>query len=583
MVIKLNITTLNEFKLKFADSQLEQAYQSDYSENLKAQSLFSISLAYALYVLFAYLDLHIVPDHLNYIWTIRVVVILLFSIMIVTINSKYFRLHHQQILTFTALVCMGGLLIMFIPISEVAEGRYYVSLTLVIPWLYISLGLNTKNALYLNVFLLITYNLETLFFKDYPLYIFVNNNYFLVCLSILSFTGGYLIERNRRNSFQKTINLIEEKNKAETANLAKTRFLSAASHDLRQPLHAISLFLDVLEEQSTTPGQSTIISKIKKSSSSLEDLLKSLLDISKLDANVITVTNKSMAIQRTFDALENEFTAIANNKGLEIKFIKSSLWIDSDKQLVGQILRNLISNAISYTEFGKIMIGCRRKENTVSLIVIDTGIGIEENESKIIFEEFHQLHNPGRDRSKGLGLGLSIVKRLTDLLELKLSLVSTPNKGSCFSIEVPRIIPENIISDNNLSLSMNENLHGKLIIIFKDEGDTRNQLQTLLEEWCCTVLGLTCIQDIERKTNSSHCPDIILADYQLGNHETGHDVINALHTYYNNKQIPSAIIIGKATSYNIKEAQDSGVKLLHEPVSGGKLRALINSLLKDDH
>ena len=191
MVIKLNITTLNEFKLKFADSQLEQAYQSDYSENLKAQSLFSISLAYALYVLFAYLDLHIVPDHLNYIWTIRVVVILLFSIMIVAINSKYFRLHHQQILTFTALVCMGGLLIMFIPISEVAEGRYYVSLTLVIPWLYISLGLNTKNALYLNVFLLITYNLETLFFKDYPLYIFVNNNYFLVCLSILSFTGVF--------------------------------------------------------------------------------------------------------------------------------------------------------------------------------------------------------------------------------------------------------------------------------------------------------------------------------------------------------------------------------------------------------
>ena len=371
--------------------------------------------------------------------------------------------------------------------------------------------------------------------------------------------------------------LEQKKEKAELASSAKTRFLAAASHDLRQPLHAISLFLDILDEHNQDPEQAMIVDKIKKSSLSLENLLESLLDISKLDAGVISINNTSFSIQQLFDTLANEFNPIATDKGLNIHFMPTSLFINSDAKNVERILRNLISNAIRYTKQGRILVGCRRSANSVLLSVYDTGIGIDADKNEIIFEEFQQLDNPGRDRSKGLGLGLSIVNRLAKLLNTEVSLQSVPNKGSAFSIQLSRSVSKPLFQPDNNLLSPGIELSGKFIVIIDDDDEIRSALELLLTEWGCKVQELISVNDVKQKLSPAEKPDMILADYRLLNHETGVDVIHAIYSYYSDNKIPAVIITGDTAPDRIKEAKQSGFQLLHKPVSGGKLRALLNS------
>ena len=239
----------------------------------------------------------------------------------------------------------------------------------------------------------------------------------------------------------------------------------------------MSLFLDILDERNQDPEQAMIVDKIKKSSLSLENLLESLLDISKLDAGIISINKKSFSIQKLFDVLANEFNSIAVEKGLSIHFMPSSLYLNSDRQNIERILRNLISNAIRYTEQGKILIGCRRRKNSVLLSIYDTGIGIDADKKEIIFEEFQQLDNPGRDRSKGLGLGLSIVDRLARLLDAKLSMQSIPGKGSVFSIELPRSSSRQIIQPDIGTVETYPKLAEKTIVIIEDEEEIRDPVK----------------------------------------------------------------------------------------------------------
>lgn len=386
-----------------------------------------------------------------------------------------------------------------------------------------------------------------------------------------------IILRNEKTDLIQQLEL--KKEKAELANSAKTRFLAAASHDLRQPLHAMSLFLDILDERNQDPEQAMIVDKIKKSSLSLENLLESLLDISKLDAGIISVNKKSFSIQKLFDVLANEFKSIAIEKGLSIYFMPTSLCLNSDVQNVERILRNLISNAIRYTEQGKILIGCRRHSDSVLLSVYDTGVGIDKDKNEIIFEEFQQLDNPGRDRSKGLGLGLSIVNRLAELLNAKLSMQSIPGKGSVFSIELPRSSSNQVSQPDMVTVETYPKLAEKIIVIVEDEEEIRNALKLLLSGWGCKVLELTSITDVKQKLQLSCKPDMILADYRLQNHETGVNVIHAIYDYYQDNNIPAIIITGDTAPDRIKEVKESGFQLLHKPVAGGKLRALLNSVL----
>ena len=383
-----------------------------------------------------------------------------------------------------------------------------------------------------------------------------------------------------RNENTDLVEQLQIKNKkAESANAAKTRFLAAASHDLRQPLHAMSIFMNVLSENNKDPEQAVIVDKIKKSSASLESLLESLLDISKLDAGVINIEVKPFKVQTMFDVLHNEFKTIAAEKGLKIHFVATSLSLNTDMQIIERILRNLISNAIRYTDNGRVLIGCRRKKNSVMLSVCDTGIGIEKNKYDIIFEEFHQLENLSRDRSKGLGLGLSIVNRLTVLLGLELKLKSVPGKGTVFSVECPRSFTEQqFIPDTDFPV-VHSQFSDKTIIIIEDEAEIRDALNMLLSGWGCKVFEITSKSEVKQKLSPIDKVDMILADYRLANNETGVDVIHAIHEFYLDEKIPAVIITGDTAPERIKDAKRSGFQILHKPVAGGKLRALLNSLL----
>lgn len=383
-----------------------------------------------------------------------------------------------------------------------------------------------------------------------------------------------------RNENTELVQQLQIKNDiAESANLAKTRFLAAASHDLRQPLHAMSILLDVLGEKINNTEQTLIVEKIKKSSISLGNLLESLLDISKLDAGVVHVEIIPFKVEDVFDVLQDEFNTIAENKGLQIHFVSTTLSINSDVHIIERILRNLISNAIRYTETGKIVVGCRRKRGVVVVSVCDSGIGIEKSQFNIIFEEFHQLDNHSRDRSKGLGLGLSIVSRLTDLLGVNLLVESVPGKGSVFSIECPRNFSIQQTQVASTSYAYSTDLTEKKVIIIEDEEEISQALNLLLHGWGCNVIEITTMQDVNKDILFSGKPDIILADYRLANHVTGVDIIHAIYAHYEDRSIPAAIITGDSAPDRIQEIEKSGFKIMHKPVSGGKLRALINALI----
>jgi len=370
--------------------------------------------------------------------------------------------------------------------------------------------------------------------------------------------------------------LTKQKEKAEKANIAKTKFLAAASHDLRQPLHAMGLFLGILEDKVEKEEQKAIVQKTQKSSEALNDLLDSLLDISKLDAGVVQVDSKPFPVNNLLVSLKDEFAVSASEKHLKIRFVETKLWLDSDYRIVERIMRNLISNAIRYTHSGGIVVGCRRIEGKLLLAVYDTGIGINEDDIQIIFDEFHQLHNPERDRSRGLGLGLAIVKRLAKLINMPLWTKSVQGVGSSFGLIMPRY--ENTSAQVSLTDTTKSNavFDGICVLVIDDEEAVRESLTELLRSWHCEVIasasGAEAVRMIE---NVSVRPDIILADYRLRDNETGIDVIQRVNSLYSDSEIPAIIITGDTAPDRIKEVESSGYKILNKPVSPVVLRALL--------
>ncbi|MDH3325904.1 MAG: ATP-binding protein [Gammaproteobacteria bacterium] len=440
-------------------------------------------------------------------------------------------------------------------------------------------------------------------------YLNINDKNYIIfglLLFVLNFAFHSIIKTNHKTLREsiilrfKNLDLIGQltlqKEKAELANKSKTKFLAAASHDLRQPLHAISLFLGALEERLENQKEITIVHKIQKSSDSLNELLDSLLDISKLDAGVVQVQTEHFSIESLFQTMQNEFTAYADDKELKISFSHTTLWIDSDFKLLERIIRNLISNAIRYTNKGGVAVGCRRHQGKVQIVVYDTGIGIPQENINEIFIEFHQLHNTERDRSKGLGLGLAIVKRMTDLLGLALVIKSVPGTGSVFGIELPnatssnqttnkisgdtKTISNEYQTDLTLEISDNTSLTGKTILIIDDEKEIRDSLSELLQNWRCNVIscasGDKAVQALKQNKTQ---PNIILADFRLRENETGIEAINKINAFFPNAIIPAIIITGDTAPDRIKETKKSGHSVLHKPVSPVKLKHLLVSTL----
>lgn len=380
--------------------------------------------------------------------------------------------------------------------------------------------------------------------------------------------------------------LQEKTVQAQKANQDKSKFLAAASHDLRQPIHSLSLLASAIEPEVKTKRGKKILAQIGNANEAMLGLLHSLLDISKLDAGVIEANNQLFDLQEVVDSLIGEFQSIADKNGLELRSRRCAYIVKSDPVLLKTIGRNLLQNAIRYTKNGKVLIACRKRNNKICLQVWDTGEGIAEDYQEIIFAEYQQLHNPERDQNKGLGLGLSICRRLADLLEIKLGLQSLVGKGSVFTLELPQLSDKEIESyqgvkkDCPVNTLISDPLTGSVILVIDDNTAVLNATSSLLQNWGCTTLladgieaAIKIAQTYEGKV------DAIVADYRLRNNTTGVEAIEAFSeiiTY----RVVSILITGDTSPERMQEAASHGLPVLHKPIKEAHLKSVIGRLLR---
>jgi signal transduction histidine kinase/CheY-like chemotaxis protein len=374
----------------------------------------------------------------------------------------------------------------------------------------------------------------------------------------------------------------ERTHQLELANLAKSRFLAAASHDLRQPLHALGLFLAQLRAEADRDEQRRLLGRIDAAVGAMNELFNALLDISRLDAGVLALNLAEFPLQRMFERIEATFSGAAQEKGLQLRVVRSSAWVCSDFILLERILLNLVSNAIRYTRKGGIVVGCRHRGGQLRIDVCDSGIGIPEDQRKNIFSEFYQLAGPGRDGHRGgLGLGLAIVERLGHLLDHPIALASRVGHGSRFSVTVPAVAARAVSTPSVTPDSGFDPLSGKLIVIIDDDELVLDGMRGVLQGWGCRVrastsagAALAALADIPRP------PDLIISDYQLKNGSTGIEAIEGLR-HALGAGIPAFLVSGDTAPERLRDASASGYQLLHKPVSPMTLRALVSRLLQD--
>ncbi|TVT74761.1 MAG: response regulator [Denitromonas halophila] len=379
-----------------------------------------------------------------------------------------------------------------------------------------------------------------------------------------------------RRIAEATAELRERKDEAERADIAKSRFLAAASHDLRQPMHALGLFIAELSEKDHPPATHRLVRQIAASAEAMENLL----DISRLDAGALQPSIQPTPVQPILDRIANDFHIWAEERHLKLRVRPCPHWIATDPLLFERILSNLVSNAIRYTDHGRILIACRQEGEFLRVEVRDNGRGIESDAQELIFQEFVQLDNPERARSKGLGLGLAIVRRLTQLLSHRLSLRSGPGWGSVFGVSARRVPPEapDTIAPTDRQPGSLQNVR---IAILDDDPLALESLNSLLCSWGCDVTSAAMPSALIDALAGAPVPDILITDYRLQEHQTGLDVIGSLRHAFGHR-LQAILISGDTAPEPADRARAAGVPLLHKPVRPAKLRALVQRMLSSD-
>ncbi len=375
---------------------------------------------------------------------------------------------------------------------------------------------------------------------------------------------------------------VEERTRQlEAANQAKSRFIAAASHDLRQPLHALGLFVAQLHGKLRAAERSQIISRIEDALSAMNQLFSALLDISKLDAGATTVNITVFPVAQLFAHAETTFAGAAREKKLSFRALPSDAWVKSDFILLEQIVFNLITNALRYTRSGGVVVGCRKRGNQLRIEVWDSGIGIAADQHDKIFGEFYRLGEPDRDRRAGLGLGLAIVDRLCRLLDHPIEVKSTVGKGSVFAVTVPvapadkRAIEASIVPRAQPSLS-----HDKLVLVIDDDPLVLEGMSGIFRKWGCRVV--TADSDskaLKAAAEQDDVPDLIISDYHLANGRTGIETVEWLRGELS-APIPAFLISGDTDPATLHEAKVKGFHLLHKPVDPMALRAMFHQAVK---
>ena len=376
--------------------------------------------------------------------------------------------------------------------------------------------------------------------------------------------------------------LQREHDRAQAALAAKTRFLASASHDLRQPVTAIGLLVGMVAEGVKDERQKAMLARVTESVGALEDLLRSLLDLSRLDSGTVTPARKPMTLGSLYASVRLNVQPVADAKGLRLQFRGDALGVRSDPVLLQQMLLNLVDNALRHTDRGGVLVSARQRgDERVLLQVWDTGCGIAAQDQQAVFEEFVQLGNIERDRRKGLGLGLAIVKRSSALLDHPLQLRSRPGRGSCFSIELPFEATTAPAATSALVPDEARSLAGTLLWLLDDEPLVREALSARLVAWGAQVESFGRLAELEGGiARGLAAPHALLTDHRLpdGNGLQAIDRVRARHG-----QIPALVLTGDTGPHALAQFRERGAQVLHKPFRHSELRALLAAWAPQPH
>ncbi len=384
------------------------------------------------------------------------------------------------------------------------------------------------------------------------------------------------------NLVKKNIQAEKAREQAEQAGMEKSKFIAAASHDLRQPLHALGLFVDALESRIRFPEVRKIVDNVRLATGTLSDLMNGMLDISKLDAGVLQPVISEFSIQPLLDRIAVEAEQNSAEKGLKFRLRDCQAVVRSDANMLERILRNLVANAIHYTEQGTILVACRYREDKLCIEVRDNGIGIKQNKLEKIFKDFYQVDNPERDRAKGHGLGLAIVERLAKLLGHTISINSKPGRGSTFRVCLPRVInPSLRVEIPRPQQAYLGDVVGATVLVIDDEIMVCEGMADILTRWGCKTLLADSAETAWAQLKSNGLEvDIIISDYRLRENKTGVEAIEFLQQK-TQRVFPVIIVTGDTAANRLRETNASGYHLLHKPVAPDKLRSLLSYLLNN--
>lgn len=376
--------------------------------------------------------------------------------------------------------------------------------------------------------------------------------------------------------------LVAAKEAAEKANSSKTRFLAAAGHDLLQPLYAAQLSISTLADMQHQPAGAKLCRQIERALVTIEAYLRSILDISKLDAGVVVPEIQPVRLDDMFQSLDSDFRPIVERKKLKLRFRPTDLVVDSDPILLRRVLQNSVSNAARYTNAGGIFIGARRRGEDVRIEVSDTGVGIDAGEIERIFEEFHRARTGDAAQSgEGLGLGLSIVRRMSQALDHRIEVRSRPGRGSRFSVIAPQARPHppqaaDFVLVENWARA--NDLTGRRILLVENDLDVMEATRWLLTQWGADVLTAPDLATVRARLDGAPPPDAIVADYHLDRDETGLQAITLARSM-TQREIPGVVVTADQGTATMELARAAGCEVMRKPVKPAQLRAVLTHLL----
>ncbi len=398
--------------------------------------------------------------------------------------------------------------------------------------------------------------------------------------------------RARTDELRATLRRLEQSNHelaaakeaAEQANLSKTRFLAAASHDVLQPLNAAHLSISALADLQTTQDGQKLTQQVSRALETMEDVLRTLLDISKLDAGVVQPEFSNVELQPLFQSLMSDFSPMAAQKGLKLRFRATSAVVRTDRTLYRRVLQNILSNALRYTVSGGVIVGARRLGESISVVIADTGIGIPQEQYEAVYEEFQRGRNANEaERANGgLGLGLAIVKRLISALGHHISFTSTLGKGTVFHVGAAAASARPIAAEPSpkpREAPRFYGLHGAKILLVENDETVLEAMGSLLQRWHCSIrVASSTRQAMHCLNDTDWVPDLVIADQHLDQGDLGSATIEEIREHLC-RAVPGLIVTADPSEALAMAARKAGVELMHKPVKPAELRALMAHLL----